>query len=93
MKNKELRSNFILLLAAAIWGFAFVAQRVGVEFVPAFTFNGVRFLLGSLSLLPLIIFFNIKNKNIAKEATKKPAWPVGIISGCVLSKVNKITAE
>jgi hypothetical protein len=34
MKNKELRSNFILLLAAAIWGFAFVAQRVGVEFVP-----------------------------------------------------------
>ncbi len=43
-----------MLLTAAIWGFAFVAQRVGMDYVGPFTYNGVRFALGSLSLLPLL---------------------------------------
>ncbi|MGE5423270.1 MAG: EamA family transporter, partial [Ignavibacteriales bacterium] len=42
-----MRSNLLLLLAAAIWGLAFVAQRVGMQHVGPFTFNGIRFLLGS----------------------------------------------
>ncbi len=46
-----IRANLLLLLTAAIWGFAFVAQRAGMEYVGPFTFNGVRFLLGGLSLL------------------------------------------
>lgn len=54
-----LKSNLLLLLAAAIWGFAFVAQRVGMEHVGPFTFNGVRFLLGSLSLIPLILYSRV----------------------------------
>ncbi len=45
-----------LLLASAIWGFAFVAQRAGMEHVGPFTFNGVRFLLGSAVLLPFLGF-------------------------------------
>jgi drug/metabolite transporter (DMT)-like permease len=49
-----LKANTLLLLAAAIWGFAFVAQRLGMEHVGPFTFNAVRFGLGSLSLVPLI---------------------------------------
>ena len=49
-----LKYNGLLLLTAAIWGFAFVAQRIGMEYLGPFTFNGVRFALGSLSLLPLI---------------------------------------
>jgi drug/metabolite transporter (DMT)-like permease len=48
-----LRANALLLTTAAIWGLAFVAQRVGMEHVGPFTFNGVRFALGSLSLVPL----------------------------------------
>jgi len=44
----------LLLLAAAIWGFAFVAQRAGMEHVGPFTFNAVRFALGGVILLPLI---------------------------------------
>lgn len=44
----------LLALTALIWGFAFVAQRVGMDYVGPFTFNGVRFALGGLSLLPLI---------------------------------------
>jgi drug/metabolite transporter (DMT)-like permease len=54
MPAKSLKADALLLLTATIWGFAFVAQRVGMEHVGPFTFNGVRFALGSLSLLPLI---------------------------------------
>jgi drug/metabolite transporter (DMT)-like permease len=53
----KLKSNLLLLLAAAIWGLAFVAQRVGMDYVGPYTFNGVRFVLGSLSLLPLLFFY------------------------------------
>lgn len=52
----------LLLLTAAIWGFAFVAQRVGAQYVEAFTFNGIRFALGAISLIPLIIYFDKKKK-------------------------------
>jgi drug/metabolite transporter (DMT)-like permease len=48
------RANLILLLTSVIWGFAFVAQRAGMAHVGPFTFNGVRFLIGGLALLPLI---------------------------------------
>lgn len=64
MNNKRLAANLLLLLTAAIWGLAFVAQRVGSEFVGAFTFNGIRFGLGSISLIPIIIYFNKIKKTI-----------------------------
>jgi drug/metabolite transporter (DMT)-like permease len=50
-----LANDALLLLAAAIWGFAFVAQRAGMEHVGPLTFNAVRFSLGSLALLPLVL--------------------------------------
>ena len=86
MKSKEVKSVLMLLLTAGIWGFAFVAQRVGMQYVGAFTFNGVRFALGSLSLLPVIYFFNskksIEQKN--EEADFKTTIKSGVIAGCVL---------
>ena len=54
MYKKSLRSDLVLLLAAIIWGFAFVAQRIGMDFVGPFTYNGVRFSLGTLVLLPFL---------------------------------------
>ncbi len=78
-----LQSNLLLLLAAAIWGLAFVAQRVGMEHVGPFTFNGVRFLLGSVSLLPLI--FTYRNKTQPTSAAKpKEAVRAGIFAGLIL---------
>ena len=47
-----MKYRLLLLLAALIWGFAFAAQVVGMESVGPYTFNGVRFLLGSLALVP-----------------------------------------
>ncbi len=49
------RADGLLLLTALIWGFAFVAQRSGMRDIGPFAFNGVRFALGTLSLLPLLI--------------------------------------
>jgi drug/metabolite transporter (DMT)-like permease len=61
MNDSTLKSDLLLLLTAAIWGFAFVAQRVGMEHVGPFTFNGIRFALGSLSLVPLL-FWRLNGK-------------------------------
>ena len=55
--NKQQRSILILFITAIIWGLAFVAQLLGASHVGAFTFNGTRFLLGSLSLIPVILIF------------------------------------
>jgi drug/metabolite transporter (DMT)-like permease len=54
VKRSTLTADALLLLTATIWGFAFVAQRAGMDFVGPFTFNGVRFALGCLSLAPLL---------------------------------------
>lgn len=54
MRTRTLRADLLLLTAAAIWGFAFVAQRVSMESIGPFTFNMVRFGLGGLSLVPFL---------------------------------------
>ncbi len=55
MNRLTVKSDVLLLSTAIIWGFAFVAQRIGMAYVGPFTFNGVRFALGCLVLLPLLI--------------------------------------
>jgi drug/metabolite transporter (DMT)-like permease len=55
MEKPVLKSDLLLLLAAGIWGFAFIAQRVGMAHMGPFAFNGVRFALGAMALLPFIL--------------------------------------
>ncbi len=55
MRARELRADGLLLLAALIWGAAFVAQRMGMDHVGPMTFNGVRFALGALVLAPFAL--------------------------------------
>lgn len=80
MKTKP-KSIILLFLTAIIWGFAFVAQKVGAQFVGAFTFNGVRFLLGTLSLFPVIMLF--EKEKVSKEKFRK-TLKAGLIGGIVL---------
>jgi len=54
MLAHKLKADGLLMLTALIWGAAFVAQRIGMEHVGPFTFNGIRFALGALALQPLI---------------------------------------
>jgi drug/metabolite transporter (DMT)-like permease len=55
MASRTYRSDLVLLLASAIWGFAFVAQRVAMDYLGPFTFTAVRFSLGTLLLAPLLL--------------------------------------
>jgi drug/metabolite transporter (DMT)-like permease len=55
MNTRALRADLLLLLTAGLWGFGFVAQRSGMEYVGPFAFNGIRFILGSITLLPFIL--------------------------------------
>ena len=58
MKKNSLRHFLLLLLTAAIWGFAFVAQSVSMDYIGGFTFNSIRSLIGSLTLLPVILLLS-----------------------------------
>jgi len=85
MNTKESRSNILLLITSVIWGFAFVAQSLGSKYVGAFTFNGIRFALGCISLIPLILYFD-KRKKIVSEI-KMPAKEIivyGMLIGLAL---------
>lgn len=55
MHSKALRADLLMLITAMIWGTAFVAQRVGMDNIGPFLFTGLRFLLGALVLLPLLL--------------------------------------
>jgi len=71
------------LIAAFIWGVAFVAQRVSLDHIGAFTFNGLRFALGALSLIPLTFLFKPSGIN-REQASWKSALVPGLIAGAVL---------
>ena len=84
-------NDSLLLLTALIWGLAFVAQREGMNHVGPFTYNAVRFALGSLSLVPLILFR--ARRGCAPSAPIAPAasaprgigaLPAGLIAGGIL---------
>jgi drug/metabolite transporter (DMT)-like permease len=83
MKIPTLKSDALLLLASAIWGFAFVAQRIGMDYVGPFTFNGVRFALGSLVLLPLVLRNGIR-KNMSKKSTSAAGTETLMFGGGLL---------
>ena len=78
------QANVALLVTAGIWGLAFVAQRVGMEYLEPFTFNGIRFLLGALSLLPLL-WWQQYRKPVAKEPLPRfRVVGIGVVAGLIL---------
>lgn len=84
MKNrKTMKSSLLLLLTAAIWGVAFVAQSVGMDYVGPFTFNAVRFLMGGVILLPFV--WVRRKKQVAEQTQdKKKMWLGGVCCGLAL---------
>ena len=80
MKKNELSSEILLFLAAIIWGFGFVAQRAGMEYIGPFVFNGIRFILGAVVIFPLVFFF-VKKNELKKEIirTLRPSFFSGIL--------------
>ena len=62
MRNK-FRGTISLLLATVIWGSAFIAQSVGMDYIGPFTFQAVRCGLAVAFLMPLIFLFDKDKKN------------------------------
>jgi len=80
VNSRALRADILLFITAAIWGFAFVAQRVGMDHVGPLTFNGIRFALGALALIPLIMRMEKgRGPNAKKTDVKKLAVGGGLL--------------
>lgn len=84
MKTKN---AFMLVLTAFIWGTAFVAQSMGMDYLGPFTFNGVRSLIGGAALLPCIAFLKLlngKNTEAFINGNRKDLLIGGIACGLLL---------
>lgn len=84
----------MLILTAFIWGTAFVAQSVGMDFLEPFTFNGVRSLIGGIVLLPCIFLIrriNARSGEAEKaEGTRKDLVLGGILCGLLLFAASSL---
>lgn len=69
--KQQIKSSLILLLTATIWGVAFVAQSVGMEYIGPFTFNAIRCVLGGLVLIPVILVLKKKKETGAENQEKR----------------------
>jgi drug/metabolite transporter (DMT)-like permease len=83
MKLTTFRADLLLLAAAVIWGSGFVAQRLGSGHLDAFEFNGLRFTLGTLLLLPLLRFAPWPT-HVAREASRRATLRGGLVAGAVM---------
>jgi drug/metabolite transporter (DMT)-like permease len=73
--NQRLRADLTLLFVASIWGSAFVAQRLAAAEVGVFLFNGLRFILAALILLPLAL----RQKQSTRLWKGRDFWLVGLL--------------
>ena len=69
MNNKTTRNSILLLVTAAVWGAAFVAQTVGGQTIGAYSFNCVRCIIGALVLIPVMKFLDKKDLSPRKPQT------------------------
>ena len=90
MNTLQLRNSFLLLLTAVIWGVAFVAQSVGMDYVGPYTFTCVRSFIGGLFLIPCIALLNRLNPvspggiRPSNAKTKGQLWIGGVCCGVML---------
>lgn len=97
MKKTNVKNSLLLLLTATIWGTAFVAQSVGMDYIEPFTFNSIRCFMGGIVLIPCIWLLN--RFPAGKKAKEKPATSVtgnktlllgGIICGILLALASNL---
>lgn len=81
MKKGTMKNSLLLLLTASIWGVAFVAQSVGMDYVGPFTFNAVRFLLGGTVLLPFLMLRSAGKYKGETKAERAARYRVTLIGG------------
>ena len=94
MKHSELKGNLILLLTALIWGCAFVAQSVSMDYIGPFTFQCIRSLMGSAILVPVFLFIdNRKIKNGTYRAPTATQNKIQVIAGILCGIIMTIAGN
>jgi drug/metabolite transporter (DMT)-like permease len=79
MRRQALRADLLMLITAMIWGTGFVAQTTGMDHIGPFLYSGLRFALGSLCLLPLVL------RKGANPASREPFLTKGLwLGGCLM---------
>ena len=83
MPSKQITATILLVLAALIWGTAFVAQSTGMEFIGPLTFTNIRFLIGAILIAPLAyrergLLFNVE------DLKKNRLYIIIFLTGCSL---------
>mgnify|MGYP001303024546 FL=1 len=87
MPSKAMQANLMMLLAASIWGFAFVAQRVGMETMGPHWFNSLRFFIGVVALTPVVIWMGrvqAKSSTEGPKSSTKTLLMGGAVAGLLL---------
>ena len=91
---KQFRGALLLTLTALIWGTAFVAQSLGMDYLGPFTFNGVRNFVAAVGLLPVIAFLRRRQgKAEARGAagnSRKMLWVGGVLCGLALGVASSL---
>ena len=64
LRESQIKNSLLLLLASVVWGLAFVAQSVAGSNIGTFTFNGIRFIIGGICLLPFLRGHNVRPSKI-----------------------------
>ena len=82
MKNKSVQANLVLLITAVIWGGGFVAQRLGMQQMGPYIFNGFRFFIGALTLAPIILIR--KQTGTSQKGNLNRTLLVGVVAGLFL---------
>ncbi len=73
--------NLVLLLIAVIWGFGFVPQKLGMQYLGPAAFNALRFALGAATLVPVMLLMkSVSKRDFANRATVE----VGLLLGFLL---------
>ncbi len=80
--TRRARANLMLLVASAIWGSAFVAQRLGADAMPPAAFTGVRHLLGALVLVPAVVWYDRTRGVGVAEGRRR--WRTVLVPGVVI---------
>jgi len=84
LNRKVIKSDLLLLLTSAIWGFAFVAQRDAMDHIGPFLYNSLRFTLGCLVLLPFVLRKKTLFENSGEKSDPKLLLKGGILAGVIL---------
>lgn len=82
--QKKFYAGSMMLLTAAIWGGALVMQRIGMDSIGPFLFSGLRFLLGALVLLPVLLY---RRKKFVQQQRfcDRGLWRHGLLLGVLIT--------